>query len=79
MKKTLTKEAFCHLTKTPAHCWIFNGAENPTFYVGSDDRIYFNNGIDTVWQFLLDDGRILASHSGLGAGDCWTKWIDWTD
>lgn len=80
MKTMITKEEFCHLTTTPAHCWIFNGAENPTFYVDSDDRIYFNNGVDTLWQFMIEsDGSIWASHKGLGPGDMWAGWTDWTD
>lgn len=77
--KTLTKSEFCEMTGTPVNCWIFNGAENPSFYVGSDDRVYFNNKVDTLWQFLLDDGRVLASHKGLGPGDMWAGWADWTD
>lgn len=78
MKKMLTKEEFCQLTTTPSRCWIFKGAENPTFYA-DDDRVYFNNGVDTIWQFLLDDGKIFASHRGLGSGDGWSGWWDWTD
>ena len=79
MKTVLTKEEFCERTTTPPRCWIFNGSENPTFYVGSDDRIYFNNGVDTIWQFLIEDNAIWASHKGLGAGDGWSGWMDWTD
>lgn len=77
--KVLTKEEFCKLTGSPTDCWIFRGmGKDSAFYI-FNDRIYFSNGVDTVWQFqdIPERGEILVSHAGLNEGNNWTEWIPW--